>query len=125
MGNSSLAGVYKIAADVNKDNSIKATDYVFIKNSIMGIYEKHGSEAFCAGRLHVDGGPDRGRDAGGRVHRRDGVHDAVSTHDAGVEEIRICPARVAVGRDGASDPEPRADQDTAGRSPHCSLPLYL
>ena len=36
MGNSSLSGVYMEAADINKDGNVKATDYVKIKNHIMG-----------------------------------------------------------------------------------------
>ena len=38
MGNKSLNGAYLKAADVNRDGSIKASDYVLIKNNIMGTY---------------------------------------------------------------------------------------
>ena len=36
MGKSSLAGAYLLAADINNDGNIYATDYVQIKNHIMG-----------------------------------------------------------------------------------------
>ena len=36
MGKSSLTGPYLIAADINEDDKIYATDYVQIKNHIMG-----------------------------------------------------------------------------------------
>ena len=38
MGNKSLTGAYLKAADVNKDGNIKASDYVLIKNYIMGSF---------------------------------------------------------------------------------------
>ena len=36
MSSGSLNGSYKLAADVNKDGSISAVDYVNVKNYIMG-----------------------------------------------------------------------------------------
>ena len=36
MGKGNLTGAYLLAADINNDNNIYATDYVQIRNHIMG-----------------------------------------------------------------------------------------
>ena len=39
METSKLSGAYEKAADINGDNQLKATDYVLVKNHIMGTYK--------------------------------------------------------------------------------------